>query len=84
MTTGAGTSHRREAAGGLRLKRSGPGEVTVVDARGREIATIHKQPERRRWRVAMSSAVVRALSSADPEFDTRHAALSWLSDVQFD
>lgn len=69
--------------GELRVKRRGPGEAAVVDAGGREVATIHKDPIRRRWRVSMAPARVRTPHGSDPEFDSRRAALAWLSEVQF-
>lgn len=69
---------------GLRIKRCGPGEAKVLDRTGREIAQLVREPSGRRWRVAMAPAVVRTLSSSDPTFDSQHAALSWLADVQFD
>ena len=80
MTTGR---RGRPAAAVLRMKRRGPGEVMVVDGQNREVATIHKQPGGRRWRVAMAPARVRTLSSTDPEFESRGAALAWLNEVQF-
>jgi len=74
----------RQAVAGLKMKRCGPGEVMVVDEQNREVATIHKQPGGRRWRVAMAPARVRTLSPTDPEFESRGAALAWLNEVQFD
>lgn len=80
--TGHGQSPA-SAADGLRMRRRVSGEVAVVDAAGREVATIHKDPLRRRWRVAMASDRVRVMHRSDPEFDSRRAALAWLSEVQF-
>lgn len=69
---------------GLRIRRCGPGEATVLDKTGREIAQLVKELSGRRWRVAMAPAVIRTLSPSDPTFDSQRAALSWLADVQFD
>lgn len=78
-----GQTHRRTAASsaGLRVKRCGPGEASVLDKTGREIAQLVKEIPVRRWRVAMAPALVRTPSPNDPMFDSQRAALAWLADV---
>lgn len=73
---------RALARAGLKVKRCGPGEIKVLDVDGREVATVISGPSRR-WRVAMAPSMVRTLSSSDPTFASRRAALDWLCELQF-